>query len=378
MIDSSIRADFEGLERTVFLNNAAFGPLLKPVKDSIHEYLETVAQLADGFEAATGKLEQLQRNCSRLIGADPAEIGYTANTSTGMNLAVTGIDWQPGDQVLIADNEFPAVVYPFRGLDRLDVELKLVESPNNNFSLAEVEKQITDRTRLLAVSFVQYLNGSRNDLKSIGEFCRDRGIFSVVDGIQGVGCCPIDVKACHIDLLSCGGPKWLLGLPGSGFFFLSKRAKEQLNPCQTGWMGVDWGGEWGDLRHFDLEPFSDARQYSLGTYPFIQLWALATSTGYLVDLGIQDILQHNLMLLDRLIEFVNRSEYYQLLSPNEPEHRSSFISIGSPAGTELHLFLLERGFQLAYREGGIRVSVNFYNTEAEIDKLIESLKEFAR
>ena len=167
-------------------------------------------------------------------------------------------------------------------------------------------------------------------------------------------------------------------MPGSGIFYISNRAKEQLHPFHTGWMGIDWGANFSDLRHFDYQPFEDARRYSLGTYPFIHLWALEAATRYLVELGIDNIFTHNLALLDRLIEYVQADDFYSLLSSTEPEHRSSIISIGSPAGAALQKHLVKLGFLLVFRQGGVRVAVNFYNTLAEMERLISVLQEFAR
>lgn len=378
LIDSSVRDDFFGLDEKVFFNNAANAPLLKSVRGAIETYLQEIVSLRDGFAQGAKRLEELRQNCGRLIGAEPQQIGFTTNTSSGLNLAVGGLDWQPGDQIVIADNEFPAVVYPFRELERKGVEIKLAPTPEDNFSVAEFEKLITERTRLIAVSFVQYFNGQRNDLEALGELCHRQGIFLAVDGIQGVGACPLDVKACKIDLLACGGQKWLLSLPGSGFFYLSKSALESLHPLHTGWMGIDWGGNFSNLRDFDREPLADARRYSLGTYPFLQLWALAAGTRYLNEIGVERIYAHNLALLDPLIEFVHDSDYYTLQSSTEPQHRSSFISIGSPAGVDLQKHLLMQGFLLVFREGGVRVAVNFYNTAGEIEKLIAALRSFAQ
>ncbi len=352
MIDSKVREDFLGLEQAVFFNNAANAPLLKTVKSAIVIYLQEITSLRDGFTQGSKRLQQLREHGARLLGCNADEIGFTTNTSSGMNLAVTGLDWQPGDEIIVADNEFPAVVYLFRELESRGVKLVLAPSPHDNFSLPEIEKLLTSRTRLLAVSFVQYFNGYRNDIKTIGKFCRKHGLFYVVDGIQGIGCCPIDVHDCHIDIFSSGGQKWLLCLPGSGIFYISDKAKKQLHPLHTGWMGIDWGADFSDLRHFNHEPFEDARRHTLGTYPFIHLWALEAATSYVADLGVDNIFAHNLALLDRLIEYVQADDFYSLRSSIEPQHRSSFISFGSPAGPTLQKYLVKQGFLLVYRQGG--------------------------
>lgn len=376
MIDRQVRDDFIGLEQKVFLNNAAYGPMLTVVREAIDIYLGEVAKLRAVDTESIEKLELAKQHCAKLIGADAGEIGFAYNTSFGLNLAVTGLDYQPGDEVIVADNEFPAVTYPFKVLESKGVKIRLAPTVEDNFSLDEVEKLVTDRTKVLAVSFVQYFNGYRNDIKKIGEFCRDRGIFYVVDGIQGVGACPIDVNDCHIDILGCGAQKWLMSIPGSGFFFVAKRPKFPVRSWLTGWFGVDWGMDFTDLRHFDREPYGDARRFNLGTYPFLHLWALEAATKYLLDLGVEKIYQHNIELLDKLISYVQKSDFYSLRSSTDPGDRSGIISIGSPAGKELAQYLIKQGIFLVYREGGVRIAVNFYNTADEIDFLIEQLEAF--
>ena len=131
-----------------------------------------------------------------------------------------------------------------------------------------------------------------------------------------------------------------------------------------------------DLRHFDKKPFDDVRRFNLGTYPYAQLWGMAAALQYINKLGVDNIFQHNQTLIDRLLEFVKGENFYSVRSSLEPKHRSSIISIGSPAGEELLKYLLKENFHLVYREGGVRVSINFYNTEDEVDVLIDKLRRF--
>ncbi len=239
-------------------------------------------------------------------------------------------------------------------------------------------KLVTKRTKVLSISYVQYFNGFRNDLKRIGEFCKERDIYFIVDAIQGLGVCPLNVKECHIDLLSCGAQKWLLSPLGSGFFYVSKTAKRQLKSHTTGWMGVDWNLNYTDLMHFDREAFADCRRFNLGTYPYIQLWGMAAALDYILKLGVENIFDHNMALVDQLIRFVRHDDYYRINGTLEPAHLSQIVNISSPANEQLQKHLLKNDFFLVYREGGVRVAVNFYNTPAEIDRLIDVLQQFKK
>jgi cysteine desulfurase / selenocysteine lyase len=376
MIDKSVREDFIGLDKKIFFNNASWAPMLRPVKKSIEAYWEHIYNLYQPDDESMDYLQQIREQAAFMIGADVSEIGYAFNTSHGISLAATGLGLQAGDEVLLADNDFPSVPYAFKGLERNGVFLKYVPAVNGNFSIDEARKLVTPRTRILAISFVQYFNGFRNDLKAIGRFCKEYDIYFVVDAIQGLGHCPLNVHECHIDLLACGAQKWLLSPLGSGFYFVSNSAKKSIESPATGWLGVDWQMKFTDLRYFDKQPFEDARRFNLGTYPYAQLWGMAAALRYINKLGVDNIFEHNQTLIDRLLEFVQNDDYYSVRSSLEPKHRSSIISIGSPVGDNLLKYLLEENFHLVYREGGVRVSINFYNTLAEVDVLIDKLRRF--
>jgi cysteine desulfurase/selenocysteine lyase len=376
MIDRRVREDFIGLDKKIFFNNASWAPMLRPVKERIEAYWEHIYNLYQPDDESMAYLQQIREQAALMIGADVSEIGYAFNTSHGISLAATGLGLLAGDEVILADNDFPTVPYAFKGLERDGVLLKYASSVGGNFSIDEARKLVTPRTRILAISYVQYFNGFRNDMQTIGRFCQEHDIFFVVDATQGLGHCPLNVHECHIDLLACGAQKWLLSPLGSGFFFLSNKAKKSIKSPSTGWLGVDWQLKFTDLHHFDKQPFEDARRFNLGTYPYAQLWGMAAALTYINNIGVDNIFKHNQTLIDRLLEFIKGDDFYSVRSSLEPKHRSSIISIASPAGDNLLKYLLEENFHLVYREGGVRVSINFYNTLAEVDVLIDKLRCF--
>lgn len=378
MIDPNVRNDFYGLDQKTFFNNASYAPVLKVVKQAIDDYIGNAMNLNVGDVEAKTHLANIRRDAASIIDASSDEIEFTINTSCGLNLAVLGLDWEAGDEVLIPDNEFPSVPYPFRALEDRGVVIKYIPTTNRNFSFDEMTKLVTKRTKVLSISFVQYFNGYRNDLKRIGEFCKERDIYFIVDAIQGLGVCPLNAKECHIDLLATGAQKWLLSPLGSGFFYVSKQAKRPLKSFTTGWMGVDWSLNYTDLMHFDREAFADCRRFNLGTYPYIQLWGMATALAYILKLGVENIFDHNMALVDQLIRFVRHDDYYRINGTLDPAHLSQIVNISSPANEQLQKHLLKNNFFLVYREGGVRVAVNFYNTPAEIDRLIDVLQQFKK
>lgn len=309
-----------------------------------------------------------------MINSSDDEIALTFNTSYGLNIAASGLDFKAGEEILLSDCEFPANVYPWLNLREKGVKIKFIESENRFFSIENFIKSITSKTKLLSLSFVQFFNGYKNDLEKIGKICKANGIIFVVDGIQGVGSSVLDVKKSQIDFLSCGGQKWLLSAPGTGFFYCSKKFLSQLKPSFFGWLGVDWKIDFTDLLKYNLTPFNSARKFEIGSYSYSNLRTFYPSLKLLEKIGIPTIQKQNLALLDRLIDYLKNSPY-RINSSLNPKHRSSIFSFSAKNGKELFEKLIKNNIIASYREGLIRLSPHFYNTTQEIDRLIRILQK---
>lgn len=372
---SKHRSEFPFTEKVVFLNHASFGPLPQSSWNATEEYYSCLRleKIENMDKVAFRKLDEIRVLIANMIKAQPEEIAFVPNTSYGLNVAAWGLDLKPGDKILISDVEFPANTYPWTNLKQKGVTIKFVPSRNRCFDIDNFVRAIDTKTKVLALSFVQFFNGFRNDLKTIGEICGEKDIFFVLDGIQGVGCLDLNVKECKIDLLSCGGQKWLLSSLGTGFFYLSSQAKRELKPSFFGWMGVDWKLNFSDLFKFDLPPFPSARKFEIGTYPYSLVWTMHSSSKLLSEIGIENIERHNLALLDLLIDHLKKKNY-QITSSLKPNHRSSILSFSGKNINGLYKKLRKNDIIVSLREGSIRVAPHFYNTAEEMGKLIELLE----
>jgi len=320
-------------------------------------------------EEAFNKLDEIRLMVSNMIKAKPDEIAFAANTSYGLNVAAWGLDLKPGDKILLSDVEFPSNTYPWTNLRRKGIVVEFVPSKNRFFDIDNFLGAIDAKTKVLSLSFVQFLNGYKNDLKTIGEICEEKDVFFVVDGIQGVGCLDLDVKECKIDFMACGGAKWLLSSLGTGFFYLSSEAKRKVETVFSGWLGVDWKLNFADLLRFDLEPFPSARKFEIGTYPYSVIWTMHSSLQMLSEAGIPNIQRHNLALLDLLIDAL-RDKGYRITSSLDPDHRSSILSFSGRDIRRLFDLLCENDVKVSLREGSIRVSPHFYNNRDDMERLI--------
>ncbi len=378
MIDvEQIRRLFPHTGKSVYFNVASNGPLPEPAFKLQDEYFQLAKMAGIGaqeelFEA----LENIRCNGAKIFGCRKSETGFGFNTTFGINLAAFGLPLKKGDEVLLSDIEFPANVYPWLELRNRGIKVRFLKSKDGFFDIDNFRRAITGKTRALSLSFVQYFNGYKNDLETIGNICRDQGIFFIVDAIQGAGPEPMNVKKWNVDIASAGGQKWLLGSQGSGVFYISNEIKKQLIPPWRSWLGVDWKCDWSNLRDFNRRFEPSAQQYEMGTYPAAQVLSLDWTLSFLVDLGIKEIQKHNYSLLNRLIEYLQSEPFYRITGSLEKKHRSSILSFTTDKGdiTRVYRLLLKKKIIPALREGSIRVSVHLYNNQNDIDRLIAGLR----
>jgi selenocysteine lyase/cysteine desulfurase len=371
---SKYRSEFPFTNKITFFAHASFGPLPQRSWEATKEYYDCLRldRLNDMDKAAFEKLDDIRAMTAQMIHAKPEETAFATNTSYGLNVAAWGLDLKPGDKVLLSDVEFPGNTYPWTNLRQKGVEVEFVPSKNKCFDIDNLVQAIDAKTKVLAISFVQFFNGFKIDLKTIGRICEERDVFFVVDGIQGIGNLEIDVKECKIDFMANGGQKWLLSSPGTGFIYVSSDAKREINPSFFGWFGVDWKLDFSDLFKFDLEPFPSARKFEIGTYPYSQIWTMHSSLKLLSEVGIRNIQGHNQALLDLLIEQLKKRDYH-ITSPLEPAHRSCILSFSGKDTEGLFKKLRKHNIITSLREGAIRVAPHFYNTADEMERLIQLL-----
>lgn len=374
----SIRLQFPQLEDIAYFNSASVGPWPEVARKSIMEQIEEWNHVIDSTAKVFDFWRETKTEFAKMINAADDDIAFAFNTSFGLSQAAAGIDFKKGDEIILSDVEFPANTYPWTNLERKGVTVKFLKStPDRFFDIEALKKAITKKTKLLSLSFVQFFNGFRNDIDTLGKICHEHGIFFVVDGIQGVGNIPIDVKKAKIDLLACGCQKWLLSPQSCGFFYLSKKPKLEIHPGFAGWFGVDWHQNWSDLIKHHLKPQKSVERFSLSGLPHHQIFGMHASIKFINSIRVDRIYSHNLALIDKLIAYLSHQKYYKLLSSVEPIHRSSILVFTCDDLKELYKHLTDRRIIVSMREGGIRVSVHFYNTPSQIDQLIRQLDEFS-
>ena len=367
---SAFRDEFPVSERFVYLNHAATGPLPRRTAAAIARQAEqTMRAGGAGFSDWLQAYRELRESAARLLHADPGEIALTKNTSEGLSFIANGLDWRPGDIAVGVGEDFPANYFPWARLERRGVQLRWLGLHQGCLDLEEIDRACAG-ARLLAVSFVHYLSGFRLDLEAVGEICRRRGCLFVVDAVQGLGPFSADVRAAGIHALSASGHKWLLGPEGAALFYISRELQEQVEPVEFGWTNVE-----GSASYSREEAVRrDASRYECGTLNTVGCYGLRASLSLFHELEPEARARRVLALTDRLLDKA-REKGYQPMAPRDETNGSGIVSlrrrdVDSAVAVRR---LAEATIIVSARHGWIRVSPHFYNTEAEIDRLVAAL-----
>jgi len=368
-----IREWFPITKHKVFLNHAAQSPLPKTVADAVRKYADDFSNFGDtSIEWNDGGKPLF----AKLIGAKKEEIAFIENTSVGMNIAASVLHYPPGSKIVTTDLEYPSVVYPWLRKS-LGVKVHYVKNVDGKILLDDVEKVVDDKTVAVAVSHVEYVNGFRNDLRALSEIAHKHGAYLIVDAIQSAGAIPIDVKKDDVDFLATACYKWLLSPPGAGYFYVKEELIEKFEPPFVGWASVkpevfetiDFWDIWS------LRLSETASRFEVGSPSFISLIGAAEALKMILNFGIENIEKRILKLTDHAMEAI-KSLGLEIFTPEEKKNRSGIVLFKIRKPQELVAQLRQKGIVVSARAHGIRVSPHFYNTEDEIDRLIEEVKKW--
>jgi cysteine desulfurase / selenocysteine lyase len=363
---------FPVTKKWVFLDHAAVAPPSAPAQQAIVEWVADMTENGDVFlERWIKRVETVRASAARLLGADPKEIAFIKNTSEGICFVAEGFPWKAGDNIVTAAEEYPANLYPWMNLAGRGVDVRLAPSRGCRIDLQDLFALVDARTRILSLSFVEYASGFRNDLETIGSFCRERGIYFFVDAIQGLGMLPLDVSRLPIDFLAADGHKWLLGPEGAGIFFIRKDLTDLLHPISVGWKSVVNAADFSKT-DFRLRPH--AGRWESGTLNVGGILAMGASIDLLLEVGIAEVARRVLHVTDYLCEQLERSQIGVASSRLDSE-RSGIVSIHCPAQAVLSCVQAcrEEAIIINQRAGRLRASPHFYNSEDDIDRLVQRL-----
>lgn len=355
----------------IWLNHAAISPVSKRVHAVIEKHLQNRSfGDIDVYPSVIVSCEKTKSNLATLIHTTPDRIAFVPNTSEGLNILANGLVWKSGDRILLNDIEFPTNVVPFLNLKRLGVEIDFVKSSDGEVTIESIERAVTPATKLLSISSVQFLTGYKADLAAIGALCKRHGIIFCVDAIQGLGVVPTDVQSMQIDFLASGGNKWLMGMMGLGFAYVSGALQERIHQKHIGWTSNR--NFFGDFFNYRLDPDETARRYENGTQNYLAIAALGESTATLLEVGIGNIHGHVLALTDGIISFAD-DHHIEVATPRDRSKRAGIVTLKHPQAKEIFGDLTDQRIMISLREGMLRIAPHFYNSEEDLHALFSIL-----
>ncbi|MBI4581826.1 MAG: aminotransferase class V-fold PLP-dependent enzyme [Planctomycetes bacterium] len=369
---ASIRPLFPVTRNYNFQNHAGVAPMCAPAAEAMQQYAREACECANVRTDFYREAEQVRRLAAQLINAASEEVTFVKNTTEGLGWVANGLNWSTGENVVTTNVEFPANIYPWMGLQSRGVQLRMVPEENGRVPVERIVDAITSKTRVVTVSAVQFASGYRTDLAALGRICKDKGVLFCVDAIQALGAFPIDVRAMNIDFLSADGHKWLCGPEGCGIFYCNRSLIGHLKPVMAGWFCMVDAQNYGSYR---FEFMDNARKFDTGSYNLAGVLSLGASIRLILEVGIDKISSHVLMLTDRLVGGL-RDKGYRVVSSRRPGEASGIVAFISDVHDHHKIYRhlkAEHRIVIAVREGRLRSSPHMYNTIEEIDRLVDLL-----
>jgi cysteine desulfurase/selenocysteine lyase len=359
------------------LNHAAVGPWPRRTAEAVARFAEENRLLGSlHYPQWLATERRLRERLAGLIGAESAaDIALAKNTSEALSMIAYGLTWEPGDEIVGIAQEFPSNRVVWESLTEQGVAWSALDLDGSSDPEADLLALCTPRTRMIAVSWVQYARGLRLDLERIGAFCRSKGILFCVDAIQGLGALPFDLARAEVDFVVADGHKWMLGPEGVALLYVRPALRPGLTLRQFGWHMLEHSG---DFDRLNWQPAEDARRFECGSPNLLGIHALEASLSLIEEVGIKQVWSQLEERTAHLIDGIDRHGL-ELLSPRESEQRAGIVTFRVPGtpSSELYTGLMKRRVLCAQRGGGIRFSPHFYTPVEVIDRAVGEVLEIA-
>jgi selenocysteine lyase/cysteine desulfurase len=366
----AVRSEFPALAKWTFLNTATFGQMPRRATEAVARHFARRDEFAcSDFMEWFDDADRIRELAARLIHASAADIAFIPNASSGLSLLLGGIDWKTGDQIITLQDEFPNHYYYASYLGVRGVEF--IETPFENFY-----DRITPRTRLVALSTVNYSTGFRAPLAQIAPLLRERGILLYVDGTQSVGALEFDAGAIQPDLFAVHAYKWLLSPNGAGFMYVHPELRKILPPNVIGWRShYDWRNH--DYLHHGAPEFkTEAEKYEGGMIPFTAIYAMGAVIEMMLEIR-PAVIEQRVMDVAEQARSILRRAGARLLSDESPHYDSPIIAarFDGHDASAIARELETRRVLVAARHGNLRISPHFYNDETDLGRFQQAMTE---
>lgn len=375
---SRFAEEFPQAPGLLYLNHAAVSPWPRRSADAVARFAqENVVTGARDYPDWLQVEQRLRERLQRLLNAPSSDdIALVKNTSEALSFVAFGLDWEAGDQVVISDEEFPSNRIVWEALAPKGVEVIKVSLAGADPEAALLEA-CGPRTRLLAISAVQFASGLKVDLPRLGRGCRELDVLFCVDAIQQLGATPFDVQAIECDFAMADGHKWMLGPEGLGVFYCRAELRPRLRLQEFGWHMLE---HMGDYARESWEPAHSARRFECGSPNILGTMALEASLGLLEEVGMAQVARLIEARMDQLIAGIQQLPGGRIHSPLAADRRAGIFSfsVDGQDNLALHKALMARGVVCIPRGKGVRLSPHFYTREAVVAEALSIIAELCR
>jgi cysteine desulfurase / selenocysteine lyase len=371
------REEFPVTAEKVWFNTATYGPLpvsnVRAQRDLLEQMMRGVSPpgLGHWWEGAAG----VRATVGRFIGCDPADVALLRSTGDGIALVSLGLDWEPGDEVVLYDQEFPSGVYPFLALERRGVRVRFVEDRGRHrFDAEDVAAAMSERTRVVCVSLVNCYHGFRAPVERISELCRARGAWLLVDAVQGAGILPVSVASLGADLVTAHGYKSLCAGYGISFCYVSPQLRERLQVAAPGWKNIEDAPFIDRQLDYNLRYADSARRYEPSVQNLAGMYGLAASIDLFARTGM-DLVTDWVLGISRAVTEAVGGKGYRVASSTRPGEMSGIVSFDVPGGDAAAACAALAGQKVvcAVRDGRLRISCHLFNDGEDVERLVKAL-----
>jgi cysteine desulfurase / selenocysteine lyase len=342
------------------------------VTKTLSTYFLAIQKRGGDKSAWLAEVEAVRQKAATLLDCNVDEIAFVKNTSEGLNIAANAIDWRAGDNVVVPAREHPNNVFPWLNLQRRGVEVRMVPETGSWIDAELLKPFVDERTRVVAVAYVSFHPGQRNDLGSISALCHEKGAHVVVDGVQAVGLLDVKLHKHGIAMWAASGHKGLLSPHGIGLFYCRQDLIAEMLPAYGARASMVPGmADDHIVLKADVVLRNDARRFEIGNFNYSGIHAMSSALDLILGVGIGNIERHVLALGEYLTEKLAQRQI-ERLGPGEPQRRSTICVFNLPGEGWVEYFA-DNGIIVSGRRGSIRISLGLYNTFEEIDQFIAVL-----
>lgn len=358
--------------------HAAITAMPGPVAEAINRFIQRHTEDLPDYSETLALIKQTRESAARLVHASPEEIALLGPTSLGLSLVANGITWAPGDEIVCYLDDYPANVYPWLNLRDKGVVIRFIEPAQvGELTVDALERALTPKTKLVALASCSFIAGFRIDISAIGKLLRERGILFCLDAIQTLGAFPTTVE--RVDFLSADAHKWLLGPVAIGVVYIRKELFELCRPTLLGAWNVKGPGY---IAQNQIEFVESAQRYEPGILNYPGIAGMKAAIDLLLEVGIDKVAKRILSIRNRLVSGLNGLGFTALGERHDSQHLSGIITVSHPTLEIASLFkrLSDNRVVCSPRQDRqgkayLRFSPHFYNTEDEVDRVLELLKQ---